>query len=87
MHGEPFFSELTTIRPGNDLYAGWLDYTLSLTDADIQEIVNNGLKHQALALRGMIRELVAGEPVPNSLIKKLERLVVATQKNADAIRH
>ena len=87
METKPFFSELTSIRPGNDLYSGWLDYTLSLTRSDIEEIVQNGLKHQALALRSMIRELIAGEPIPNSLIKKLERLVVATQQNADVIRH
>ena len=87
MDTKPFFSELTSIRPGNNLYAGWLDYVLSLTRLDIEEIVQNGLKHQALALRSMIRELIAGEPTPTSLIKKLEKLVVATQRNADRIRH
>ena len=84
---KPFFHELASIKPGNNLYAGLLDYVLSLTKADIEEIVQNGLKHQALALRSMIRELIAGEPVSTSLMKKLERLVVATQQNADAIRH
>ena len=87
MDDEPFFDELVSLRPGNDLYAGWLDYTLSLTRSDIEEIAQNGLKHQALALRAMIRELIAGEPIPNSLVKKLERLIVATRRNADAIRH
>jgi len=86
MDARPFFYELTSIRPGNDLYAGWLDYVLSLTRSDIEEIIQNGLKHQALALRAMIRELIAGEPVPTSLIKKLERLVIATQRSADSIR-
>ena len=87
MEAKPFFNELVSLRPGNDLYAGWLDYTLSLTNSDIQEIIQNGLKHQALALRAMVRELIAGEPIPTSLVKKLERLVVATQQNADTIRH
>lgn len=87
MEGKPFFDELMSLRPGNDLYTGWLDYVLSLTSTDIREIVQNGLKHQALALRAMVRELIAGQPIPTSLMKKLERLVVATQQNADAIRH
>jgi hypothetical protein len=75
-----------TLKPGNDLYTGWLDYILSLSDEDIKEIVQNGLKHQALALRNMIRELIAGEPVQKSLVKKLEKLVILTNKNADLIR-
>jgi len=86
MGPKPFFNELISLRPGNDLYAGWLDYALSLTHSDIEEIVQNGLKHQALALRAMVRELIAGETVPTTLVKKLERLIVATKQNADAIR-
>jgi hypothetical protein len=83
---EPFFKELEIVKPGNVLYKNWLDYALSLTKDDIREIVENGMTYQADSLRSMIRELIAGQPVPKTLHKKLDLILVISRKSANSLR-
>lgn len=83
--GKPYLSELADVRAGNDLYAQWQKYALSLEKSDIQEIVRKGLTHQATALRSMVRELIGGIPAPK-LHKKLDLIVLATRRRAEEIR-
>ena len=83
---ESFFDELETVKAGNALYRGWLDYALSLTKSDIREIIENGLTYQASSLRSMLRELVAGQPVPGTLHRKLDIILVAARRKANQLR-
>jgi hypothetical protein len=83
---ESFFDELKLIKAGNVLYQGWLDYALSFTKSDIREIIENGLTYQANSLRSMIRELVAGQVIPETLHRKLDIILVATRRKADQLR-
>jgi hypothetical protein len=83
---ESFFDELELIKAGNVLYQGWLDYVLSFTKSDIREIIENGLTYQANGLRSMIRELVAGQAIPETLHRKLDIILVATRRKADQLR-
>jgi hypothetical protein len=83
---ESFFKELKTVKAGNALYQNWLDYTLSLTKSDIREIVKNGMTYQADGLRSMIRELIAGQPVPKTLHRKLDLILVISRKKANELR-
>jgi hypothetical protein len=82
----PFLHELAGLQPGNDLYAGWLEYVLSLTEDDIKGIVRRGLTYQAESLRSMVRELIAGGAAPPELFRKLDLVVLATRRHADNIR-
>ena len=83
---EPFFDELISVKAGNSLYESWLKYALSLTKADIKEIVESGMTYQADALRTMIREVIAGQRIPYTLGKKLDLIVIATRKAATSLR-
>lgn len=83
---EPFLKELSSMQPGNELYARWLEYALTLTKSDIHIIVRNGLTYQAESLKSMIKEIIGGGVVPPTLLKKLDLIVLATKKYADNIR-
>jgi len=82
----PFLLELKHVHPGNDLYAGWLKYALSLTRADILEITDKGLTYQAEAIRSMVREIIANQNIPTRLLKKLDLIVISSRKSAQALR-
>lgn len=83
---QPYLKELVAIRPGNDLYARWVKYGLTLSEQDIELIIDNGLIHQAQALESMMKEIVAGGAMPPSLARKLRLIVIATQEKANGIR-
>ncbi len=83
---KPFFHELANIKVSNRLYNGWLEYILSLTREDVLDIVDNGFTYQANALRSMVREVIAGQPIPGTLPKKLDTIVIAAQKAARSLR-
>jgi hypothetical protein len=83
---KPFFEELELVKAGNTLYQGWLDYALSFTKSDIREIIENGLTYQADGLRSMIRELIAGQPVPKTLHRKLDIILVTARQKANRLR-
>jgi len=83
---EPFLHELTYLKVGNRLYAGWLDYALSLTRDDVLDIVDNGLTYQAEALRSMVREIIAGQRVPTKLIKKIDTIVLLSRQKSQELR-
>lgn len=83
---KPFLHELSNLQPGNDLYAGWLQYLLSLDNEDIYGVIRGGLTYQAEALRSMARELIGGGVAPPTLLKKLDLIVLAARKHADNIR-
>lgn len=86
MDQKHFLHELLSMRPGNDLYAAWIKYAAELTDADVKNIVENGLTYQANAIRSMIKEIIAGGIVPPKLLSKLDALVAETEKNARNLR-
>ena len=83
---ESFFEELKTVKAGNALYQNWLDYALSLTKSDIRDLIENGMTYQAASLRSMIRELIAGQPVPETLHRKLDIILVVARRKADQLR-
>ena len=83
---ESFFEELKVIKAGNTLYQNWLDYALSLTKSDVREIIENGMTYQADSLRSMIRELIAGQPVPKTLHRKLDIILVVARRKANELR-
>jgi hypothetical protein len=83
---EPFFDELKLVKAGNTLYQEWQDYVLSFTKSDIREIIEKGLTYQADGLRSMIRELIAGQPVPKTLYRKLDIILVAARHKANRLR-
>jgi hypothetical protein len=83
---EPIFQELVNVRTKNELYNRWIQYLLSLTMAEIEIIVDNGLTYQADSLRSMIREILAGQPTQLSLLKKVELIYKKTYKQADMLR-
>ena len=85
MKGQPFLRELANIQTGNSLYTSWLDYALSLSREDVLEIVEGGLTYQAEALRSMVREIIANQPIPTRVIKKLDLIVLGARKNARAL--
>ena len=45
-----------------------------------------GLTHQAYALKSMIKELVANEDAPMTLIEKVDAIVEATGSRAKQVR-
>jgi len=83
---ESFFEELELVKAGNTLYQGWLNYALSLTKDDIREIIENGLTYQADSLRSMIREVIAGQPIPKTLHRKLDIILVSARRKANHLR-
>jgi hypothetical protein len=83
---EPFFEELKLVKAGNTLYEHWLEYALSLTKDDIRDIVENGMTYQADALRSMVREIIAGQPIPETLQKKLDLILVISRRTANSLR-
>lgn len=83
---ESFFTELKLVKAGNTLYENWLEYALSLTKDDIREIVENGMIYQADSLRSMIREIIAGQPIPKTLQRKLDLIVVIARRTANSLR-
>ena len=85
MKGQPFLRELANIQTGNSLYANWLNYALSLSRDDVLEIVEGGLTYQAEALRSMVREIIANQPIQTRVIKKLDLIVLGARKNARAL--
>jgi hypothetical protein len=86
MMSKPFLSELVNIRPGNQLYVEWTKYALSLTREDMSNMVERGLTYQARALKDMVSEMIAGGAAPQSLFRKLDTLVVATERSAGQLR-
>ena len=83
---EPFLGELAQIKAGNALYRNWQQYALALTAEDVQQIIDLGLTHQANALRSMARELIAGQAVPISLLRKLDLIASGARRKATQIR-
>ncbi len=86
MIGEPIFSELVNVHTKNELYNRWLDYLKGLTKDDIAVIVENGLTYHADAIRGMVREVIAGQQVHNSLLKKIDFIYRKTHLQARRLR-
>ena len=83
---KPYLSELVQVRPGNALYVRWLKYALSLTKDDMATIVDNGLTYQAKSLKSMVSEIIAGGAAPESLFRKLDLLILATERSAGNMR-
>lgn len=83
---EPFLQELVDFKPSNALYYKWWNYALSLTRDDILLLVRNGLTYQTEALITMIKEIMGGQPMPPTLIKKLSMLRETTNRHADSMR-
>lgn len=82
----PFLHELQLIKAGNALYKTWLEHALAFTVDDARGMIDDGLTYQANAFRSMVRELIAGQKVPTSLLKKLDVLVISCRRQADALR-
>lgn len=83
---KPYLSELIQVRPGNSLYVKWLKYAISLTKEDMANMVDNGLTYQARSLRSMVNEMIAGGAAPESLRRKLDLIVLATERAAGNLR-
>ena len=83
---DSYFNELENVNTGSELYSRWKSYILAMTKEDIKLIVENGLTYQANSLKSMIRELVAGQRVPETLLEKMDSIASATAKTANKLR-
>lgn len=83
---KPFFHELVNVRTKSELYSRWVDYLLALTDDDIKEVMESGITHQADALRSMVREVIAGQPVHRSLLEKIDNLYKLTHAQSNVLQ-
>lgn len=85
MNDKSYFYELAALTPKNELYTVWIKYALSYSRDDVLQIVRKGLTHQANGLRSMLREIIAGQRVPKSLLAKIEVISKATKRQADKL--
>lgn len=83
---EPFFHEIVNIRTKSELYNRWKHYILSIDKSDLDEMINKGLTHQVDALKSMIKEIIAGQPIHRNLLKKLQVLDEKVSISANTLR-
>lgn len=86
MDNSSFFHELKLLKVSNNAYQLWVDYALSLSREDVLEMIDNGLIYQIQALDNMIREIIAGQQAPKTLLKKLRVILAATENKLQKLQ-